>query len=200
MWGFLHILISWMGPKWETWCEMTHLKQMILIHQKEKSGSTLVWLVFCGWNKAFCSQAARGGRVHFSLHFQVTVYHWEKTGQELKQEQGKNHGGKLLLACFPLACAQLLSSLVLDHVTRGGTTHIGLGLPTSFNNQDDLPIDMATGDPRLKLPLPRWLLVELSWQKKRTRIRLLPSIPSMVLVRTDVGRGCGSIVCLEDME
>lgn len=32
-------------------------------------------------------------------------------------------------------------------------------------------------------------------------IHLLPSIPSMVLVRTDdVGRGCGSIVCLEDME
>lgn len=67
MWGFLHILISRMGPKWGTWCEMTHLRQMILVRPKQRSGSPLFWFVFWGWNKAFCSSAAPGGKGSFQL-------------------------------------------------------------------------------------------------------------------------------------
>jgi hypothetical protein len=70
------------------------------------------------WPKASC-----GEKGLFCLHFQVTVYHWGKSGQELKQ--GKNleagtdteaTGERCLLACYQ------------DHQARGGATHNGLAL------------------------------------------------------------------------
>jgi hypothetical protein len=57
-------------------------------------------------------KASWGGKGWFSLHFQIIIHHWRKSGQELKQGWNLEAGADTeamgecsLLACFYMACS-----------------------------------------------------------------------------------------------
>ena len=75
-------------------------------------------------------------RVLFSLCFHITVHHWRKSGQELKQGQNLETGAGAEATdgrCCWLACSSWLAQhifFLIGPQPRDGTTHNGLGLST----------------------------------------------------------------------
>jgi hypothetical protein len=70
----------------------------------------------------------------------------------------------MLLACFP-DLLSLFSYTTQDYLPRGGTTHSGLGPPTSIINQDSVPHICPQASPietvsQMRSHLTRWLLFE----------------------------------------
>jgi len=87
----------------------------------------------------------RGRKGLFSLHFPVTVHHWQKPRQELKQDrkvEAGTEGGCCLLACSTptMAC----SAYFVYTPARGVTVYSFLGPPTPTINQD-LPTGQRWG-------------------------------------------------------
>lgn len=81
---------------------------------------------------------AWGAKDLFGLHFEVTVYHWRKEGQESRLKSGgRNHKGMLLSVCSLWLVPRKWSSPTQEDLLRGSTPHIGLGTPTSINHPDN---------------------------------------------------------------
>ena len=84
-------------------------------------------------------QGKLGRKGFIRLHFQITIHHWRKSGQELKQGRNLKAGadaeameGCCLLTCFTwLAPPALLSQ---GHQPKDGPTHNGLGSSPSGTN------------------------------------------------------------------
>jgi hypothetical protein len=83
-------------------------------------------------------------RVYFSQQFHITVHHWGRPGQELKQGRNwcRGHGRVLLTVLL-----DLLSYTIQDHLLRGSTIHSRLGLPTSIINRENCTIGRLAQQP-----------------------------------------------------
>lgn len=89
-------------------------------------------------------------RVYFILHFQITVLHREKSGQEFKaRTQSRNHGGRLLTGSHSSSFLIQLRSACLETVLPA----VDWNLPHPSPRQSFT--DRATGQSDLAVPQTR---------------------------------------------
>lgn len=111
---------------------------------------------------------------HFQLTVQLTVQHWEKSGQEFKlgrdleAETGAEamEEGLLTELLLTAASGSLLSWSIQGRRPRGSIVHNEQGPPTLITNQEDAPQANLVGVfSQLRFSLSTWLWLGWGWQK-----------------------------------
>ena len=90
------------------------MKKIIKGNERE-SNNREIYICWVSWS--YCChdetpwpKVSWKGKCLFDLHFHVTVHHWRKSGQELRQDPGgrsrcRGHGGVLLTGLLSRACS-----------------------------------------------------------------------------------------------
>lgn len=81
--------------------------------------------------------------------FHLTLPGYDPSLREVKQHtkelEGESVEERSLLVCYLLLLFRQLSYTIQDHAPRCGTTHSGMGTPTSISNQENVPTDATIG-------------------------------------------------------
>lgn len=130
---------------------LAHVRVHVRVHEKSMPGvlldcSVLLCFLLLWWN----TDQMRPSRewINFILYFQITVHHWKKSGQKLKQEFERqdyllfhltllltreltcsNLGGSLLVSCLLSFLGEAMAICL-----GNGAAHIEIISPTSINN------------------------------------------------------------------